>query len=72
MNDRPYPEQQRTSNEPSTALERIEMAHASGASELDLARQGLTELPEALFQLVNLQHLDLAGRMRQNWEYDGA
>ena len=34
-------------------------AHREEATWLDLSKQGLTELPDSLFALVNLQYLDL-------------
>jgi len=41
------------------AEKKIEKAWVSGAKELDLYKMGLTELPEALSQLTELQSLDL-------------
>ncbi len=43
------------------ALRRIEEARETGATELDLSEQGLTELPSGLFQLINLTKLNLYG-----------
>ncbi|MDU9047689.1 MAG: COR domain-containing protein [Candidatus Electrothrix sp. Rat3] len=42
------------------ALRRIKEAGETGATELSLAGQGLTELPSQLFELTNLTHLDLS------------
>ena len=41
------------------ALDRIEKAARSGATELDLRDLGLTTLPDSLAQLQNLQSLDV-------------
>src|SRR5438128_12284109 len=43
------------------AEEKIEKARRSVATELDLSRMGLTELPESLGQLTQLQSLILSG-----------
>jgi internalin A len=43
------------------AEEKIEEARRSRAKELDLNRMGLTELPESLGQLMQLQSLNLSG-----------
>ncbi|XCN71225.1 MAG: COR domain-containing protein [Candidatus Electrothrix aestuarii] len=42
------------------ALRRIEEARETGATELDLSMEGLTELPPELFQVKNLTVLDLS------------
>jgi len=48
------------------ALRRIEEARETGATELDLSRQELTELPPELLQLTNLTKLDLGiNRLKQ-------
>ncbi|MDJ1183337.1 leucine-rich repeat domain-containing protein [Roseofilum casamattae] len=41
------------------ALEKIEQARESRATKLDLSNMGLTELPDAIGQLVHLQELEL-------------
>ena len=43
------------------ARRRIEEAARTGATELDLSRLGLTELPDSVGQLQNLQELDARG-----------
>jgi internalin A len=43
------------------ALQRIQYAAAAGATELNLSWLGLTGLPSELWQLTNLQTLDLYG-----------
>ncbi len=44
------------------AERRIEAALENGATELDLSDMGLTEVPEAIGQLTNLQKLNLGGK----------
>ena len=43
------------------AEQRIEQARREGATELGLRRMELTELPESLGELTQLQTLDLSG-----------
>lgn len=42
------------------AKRRIEAAHQEGATELDFSSLGLTELPEAIASLTQLQSLNLS------------
>jgi len=39
----------------------IEKAAREGSTDLDLSREGITQLPEQIGQLVNLESLDLEG-----------
>ncbi|MCI5168325.1 MAG: hypothetical protein D3903_20095, partial [Candidatus Electrothrix sp. GM3_4] len=52
------------------ALRLIEKARETGATELDLSRQELTELPPELFQLTKLTSLDLKYNQIENIPQD--
>jgi len=59
MSRKPPAENKSNAEAFSEALARIEQARKTGATELDLSKLGLTELPEAIGQLTQLQKLKL-------------
>ncbi len=59
MNNRPHRPEQQTPDNVAKATARIEKARKDGNTNLELNELGLTELPEAIGQLTQLQGLSL-------------